>query len=333
MNPTQSLLSSHPNFAALYRDLRSRHITPTGVSQSLKTAPELNELKHHKREYLETLSLYEAILEMASASHGALDIQLRRIAGAIDRVIMSVETSQCLSNPIFTGASCTLLGLKENEVEDAVKADKEVVEKAKEYILERIEESLQKKCESIALFHFGKLEEATNSKLLVAKASQLPSLLGAKLEENTAVSSEFSAKRVQLAENITQYVNVLAESLSILWTLITEYKNKHTLTWNRVYDNYYSCMIDSTFLKLKSLKLTILMSIYDAPTRAALSILREAMAKKESELQHQLDSVDVQLAAYEGAGDEFRALLDEYFAITEELEKVADDVRRMMGVS
>jgi ferritin len=71
------------------------------------------------------------------------------------------------------------------------------------------------------------------------------------------------------------------------------------------------------------------MAVYNPSTIKVLDFIRERFLNMKSELKVELNSIHRQLKAFEGLGDEFKPIVQEYQNIAEQIQVITDDLTRM----
>ncbi|GBC05126.1 hypothetical protein RclHR1_06050004 [Rhizophagus clarus] len=349
----QALLTANPNFAELYEQLITQYLAPDGTTKSLKKEIDQEEFIKERTEYLENLTLYNALQQLSLQNDMKNKInnkEHKKTVEILDEVLSFAESKQYLNfhptdlsldknNNIFDSVeeveienvTTTLLGLTEEESIKRVKNELEYLSKSnsKEFILNFVENKLKKQCEDIAKFYYT--AEVMNPKLLAAKASQLDKILNIKLEELRISKINIAENKIRLGERIAAYLNVMKGILAKLWNLTEEFKFRHEFEKNTNFNDYFSGLVNSILLKLNVLRLQALTSIYDKKIVESLNVIKKNLIEEENEKSTILKRLDNELMAYQIAGDEFEQIVQDYLNIIKEIETTKDDIRRING--
>ncbi|CAG8681726.1 10930_t:CDS:2, partial [Scutellospora calospora] len=135
--------------------------------------------------------------------------------------------------------------------------------------------------------------------------------------------------QIQLGNQITNYMNIMKDILSILWNIIEEFKLRHELAKNTIFNDYFSMLVKNIGLKLRVLRLNALMVIYDKETVDRLVLIRDNLVREEKDYHKELNALEVQLSRYQGVCGEFEQIVQCYSDLNKEIEKVKDDIQRM----
>ncbi|KAF0413190.1 HAUS augmin-like complex subunit 4 [Gigaspora margarita] len=333
----QSLLLANPNFARLYEQLTACYLNPDGTTKKLSCNRNQDFYPADKLDYFENLVIYNAVKKLAlqkdSRINKPADINEKTLE-AVANCLTFAETKQLLNfrpnDPSIKSNNASLLGLTEEELNKAIENDSRELNKHKETVLNCIENRLTRQCADIAKFYYT--EEETKSetqKLLFAKASKLDKILTSQIEELRLAKINRVMNRNQLGDRITNYMDVMKNILSTLWNIIEEFKLRHELRKNTIFNDYFSMLIKNIGLKLRVLRLDTLMVIYDKETLKELMSIRDNLMREEKDYHQKLDALEAQLSRYQGVCGEFEQIVQCYSNLNKEIEKTKDDIQRM----
>ncbi|CAG8605877.1 21027_t:CDS:2, partial [Cetraspora pellucida] len=291
-----------------------------------------------KLEYFENLVIYNAIKQLALQKESRInkpaDINEKTLEAVVNCLAFA-ESKQLLNfrpiDPsINNNNNASLLGLTMEELNKAVENDSRELNKHKETVLSCIENRLTKQCIDIAKFYYTEEESKSETqKILFAKASKLDSILTSQLEELRLAKINRIINQIRLGNQITNYMNVMKDILSVLWNIIEEFQLRHELQKNTVFNDYFSMLVKNIGLKLSVLRLNALMVIYDKETVEGLTSIRDNLMREEKDYRRELDALEVQLSRYQGFCGEFEQIVQCYNNLNKEIEKVKDDIQRM----
>src|ERR1043166_7365480 len=100
-----------------------------------------------------------------------------------------------------------------------------------------------------------------------------------------------------------------------LWNLIDEFKLRHELEKNKIFNDYFSGIAKSILLKLKVLRLQALTNVYDKKIVESLNVIRTNLIEEENEKNNKLKQLNDQLTEYQSIGDEFEQIVKIYLDI------------------
>ncbi|CAG8815714.1 19227_t:CDS:2, partial [Racocetra persica] len=247
-----------------------------------------------KLDYFENLAIYNAIKQLAlqkdSRINKPADINEKTLEAVVNCLTFA-ETKQLLNfRPIDPSINnnndASLLGLTVEELNKTVENDSRELNKHKETVLSCIENRLTRQCIDVAKFYYT--EEESKSE--------------------------------------TQKNAVLKDILSILWNIIEEFKLRHELQKNTIFNDYFSMLVKNIGLKLRVLRLNALIVIYDKETVEGLT---DNLMREEKDYHQELDALEAQLSRYQGFCGEFEQIVQCYNNLNKEIEKVKDDIQRM----
>src|SRR4051794_16996343 len=123
----------------------------------------------------------------------------------------------------------------------------------------------------------------------------------------------------------------MKEILTNLWNLIDEFKLRHELDKNKIFNDYFSGIVKSLLLKLKVLRLQALTNVYDKKIVESLNVIRTNLIEEEKEKYIILKELDNRLMEYQSIGDGFEQIVQNYLDIVRKIEATKDDIRRING--
>ena len=123
----------------------------------------------------------------------------------------------------------------------------------------------------------------------------------------------------------------MKEILTNLWNLIDEFKLRHELEKNKIFNDYFSGIVKSILLKLKVLRLQALTNVYDKKIVESLNVIRTNLIEEEKEKNIILKELNNRLMEYQSIGDEFEQIVQNYLDIVKKIESTKDDIRRING--
>ncbi|CAG8436353.1 8587_t:CDS:2 [Funneliformis mosseae] len=343
----QAVLTTNPNLAELYEQLKTLYLAPDGTTKALAKEIDQEEFIKERTEYLENLTLYNALQPSLLQAYlkNTKCKEHEKISETLDKVLCFAESKQylnfrpidlSLNNVDFKGTEADdddaitigLLGLTEKELFKRVEKELDYLNQFKKIILNSIESKLTDQCEDIAKLYYC-LGEDTNSKLLATKAFQLDQVLTRKHEELRMSKISLIENQIRLGERITTYLKVMKEILKNLWELIEEFKYHHEKEKNKAFNDYFAGIVRSIVLKLKVLRLQAIMNVYDKETIESLSVIRKELVKEENEKNILMKNLNNQLMEYQNIGDEFEQIIQMYSDIVKEIETTQDDISRI----
>ena len=124
-------------------------------------------------------------------------------------------------------------------------------------------------------------------------------------------------------------VQVIKEILTKLWNLIEEFKSRHELEKNKIFNEYFSDLVKSIQLKLNVLRLQALTNVYDKKIVESLNVIRANLIERENEKSTKLKELNNQLMEYQNVGDDFEQIVQIYLDIIKDIETTQDDIRRI----
>lgn len=99
--------------------------------------------------------------------------------------------------------------------------------------------------------------------------TRLPSVIAQvrELQDTTRQANEVAAVQESvLVHKVAVLFDTLHQSITILWQIVLEFKMKHRLEQDTVFQEYYAQLVQCMALKLKLLKISVTSFVYDGET-------------------------------------------------------------------
>ncbi|KAJ3204030.1 hypothetical protein HDU82_006130 [Entophlyctis luteolus] len=177
---------------------------------------------------------------------------------------------------------------------------------------------------------------AASSAAAVMRAPSAPgpasgSAVRARLAAIAALNAD--AYRVQLAicELHSAQFTAIVDSLCALSETLVAFRHSHLARHHEAFAGYFCAAIKNIYRKLNCLELEMDAVLFGPETAHAREMEDERRQLNEIRLDttKQLEVLDKQLAAYQGAGPEFERVLGMYFRIGKDIHTVENDIIKM----
>ncbi|KAF9925557.1 hypothetical protein FBU30_004670 [Linnemannia zychae] len=123
--------------------------------------------------------------------------------------------------------------------------------------------------------------------------------------------------------------DTLYQTVVILWDIIVDFKIRYQIEQDQTFCEYFVQLIESLYLKLEILKLTVQERVYNTDNVARLEVIRQKIDRRHEFLSRQKEANDLLLNRYQAAGPEFNAIVATYTDILRRIDIVQDDIRRL----
>lgn len=115
----------------------------------------------------------------------------------------------------------------------------------------------------------------------------------------------------------------------MLWQLIMDFKLTFEVEKSSAFTKYFGSIIENILLKMQTMKLEFLVSMYPRETSEQLHQLRQQMKLRMKQLDDETASLDAELAQYHAGGPEFHQIVKTYTEISSEIEATYRDIARL----
>ncbi|KAJ8654932.1 hypothetical protein O0I10_009327 [Lichtheimia ornata] len=131
-------------------------------------------------------------------------------------------------------------------------------------------------------------------------------------------------KRRMLTRLVNHYIKLIIKTLKTVWLIIKSYemdeRKKETFT------AYYCALTDTLLLRIKILRLTMLLKMYDADFVNALKSLSAIFRTRIDEARIKLSFAEKRIQEYDDLGPEMETIFAAYAGILDEIDKTEDDI-------
>ncbi|XP_059170254.1 HAUS augmin-like complex subunit 4 [Physella acuta] len=317
-------LSKYPQFTSLLTRLGDK-LTPNGCSYHVQKKMDLAKrtITQSRYNWLMNHVIYHELYELLTdldvrGQEGTLSLDEKQFHQVFTKTMSYNEIPDYLHFlPSLTSKS-TLFGLSESDIKRHNPVSNHL-EEFQQVVIPMLEEKLRKKCEDLYNFYDpSKSQESTSDRLLVAKATSLPALVEQK--QQTLNQMKLDIKKDRITREFWTYYQKLLESLSIMETIIKEYKFVHQSNADEVTVEWLKARCDALCLKVRLTQLQILCDTYTTESVKALRKIGEHLDNEIKQTETELTSTTQSLQAYHAIGVEFKTLVGHYTQLQKEIE-------------
>ncbi|KAI7876189.1 hypothetical protein K492DRAFT_239920 [Lichtheimia hyalospora FSU 10163] len=131
-------------------------------------------------------------------------------------------------------------------------------------------------------------------------------------------------KRRTLTRLVNHYIKIILQTLKTVWFIIKSYEMDDRK--KQVFTAYYSALSDTLLLRIKILRLTMLLKLYDADLVNALKSLSAIFRARIDEARIKLSFAEKRIQEYDDLGPEMETIFAAYAGILDEIDKTEDDI-------
>ncbi|ESO98216.1 hypothetical protein LOTGIDRAFT_187302 [Lottia gigantea] len=325
INLLPSDVDKYPEFMKLITSL-TKQIRSSGLSLAAdKDLTQAKEILHHeKHSWLLNKLLYSEVKELIldykiKAQEISLCSDDKKFVEILQKCLNYKEIGDYLDFSPDPSVKVMLLGLTEEDIQRH-NPYKKHISALQVRLIPEVEDRLRKKCEDLVHFEDPNTSNPDNSRLTLAKSSQLPAkieILKKKLENEERLLKQ---DRVKREKQFWVYYQSLVDCLSLLEKLIVEFRLQGQTESDTITTKWLKSRCDAMSLKIRLNQLQVLCDTYSAETVKALQVIRGHLDEATEESNKDLVRITQALSAYDSVGMGFESLVDEYSQLRSELE-------------
>ncbi|CDS07001.1 hypothetical protein LRAMOSA09524 [Lichtheimia ramosa] len=131
-------------------------------------------------------------------------------------------------------------------------------------------------------------------------------------------------KRRMLTRLVNHYIKLIINTLKTVWLIIKSYEMDDQR--KQVFMVYYGALTDTLILRIKILRLTMLLKMYDADFVNALKSLSAIFRARTDEARVKLSFAEKRIQEYDDLGPEMETIFAAYAGILDDIDKTEDDI-------
>nr|XP_015222503.1 PREDICTED: HAUS augmin-like complex subunit 4 isoform X1 [Lepisosteus oculatus]XP_015222504.1 PREDICTED: HAUS augmin-like complex subunit 4 isoform X1 [Lepisosteus oculatus]XP_015222505.1 PREDICTED: HAUS augmin-like complex subunit 4 isoform X1 [Lepisosteus oculatus]XP_015222506.1 PREDICTED: HAUS augmin-like complex subunit 4 isoform X1 [Lepisosteus oculatus] len=347
---TEEDLFQNPHFCRLLSSL-SQRIDSTGLTASLKrelekVGSELSlqqqtvfvlrncfsprggqaerEMQAQKLGWLRSESLHRLLQEMLQdysgrKHHSQIPPEDGKFYGTLEQCLLVAQCARQLDpSPTTAQDQPQLLGLSSQLVLDLFPSEQDV-KRMKQRLLGLLEETLQKKCQTI-LAYYQPDWEGESAGLKMAKLSQLPDLLESERKRLESERQKAKENAIQLQSLTHSYLTELLGCIQILQSLILDHRLKAQNELDRKKTQYLEAKCEIIIHKIRMEMLQVQLDSYAPQKIAVHRKIREMLESELQSEQSEKQSAEMMLSSFEILGQDFETLVKEYSRLRQEID-------------
>nr|XP_006640786.1 PREDICTED: HAUS augmin-like complex subunit 4 isoform X2 [Lepisosteus oculatus] len=322
---TEEDLFQNPHFCRLLSSL-SQRIDSTGLTASLKRELEKaeREMQAQKLGWLRSESLHRLLQEMLQdysgrKHHSQIPPEDGKFYGTLEQCLLVAQCARQLDpSPTTAQDQPQLLGLSSQLVLDLFPSEQDV-KRMKQRLLGLLEETLQKKCQTI-LAYYQPDWEGESAGLKMAKLSQLPDLLESERKRLESERQKAKENAIQLQSLTHSYLTELLGCIQILQSLILDHRLKAQNELDRKKTQYLEAKCEIIIHKIRMEMLQVQLDSYAPQKIAVHRKIREMLESELQSEQSEKQSAEMMLSSFEILGQDFETLVKEYSRLRQEID-------------
>jgi len=323
---TASDVETYSQFSHLLSAL-SQQLHDDGLSKSTKLDMDQAEdsLRQAKSNWLTQQVLYSSLqdwlMEQASGvnkhNHGQHTDKNLQYHSAVQECLALAEIGDYLQCSQLE-PNTTLLGLNFDDIKKLNPHGKHIASLQQQFIPE-IEAKLRNKCENLVSIHQPNVQ-SQDSRFAFAAASQMPGVLEEELEQLERERKQLAHDKYSREKQFWHYYKTLLESLEVLERLITRHRLSAQKEKDKITGEYLMARCDALCLKVRQHELSILCDTYQQQNVQALTAIENSVNKTLGNSESEYSQVKQSLQTYEGVGQGFDEIVQEFTRLREEID-------------
>ncbi|XP_032791809.2 HAUS augmin-like complex subunit 4 [Daphnia magna] len=312
---TPSQAERYPHFAQFLKNLFEHKICPNNFA----TKSQNDERREISREYQRTKKSYDAVKLIYDSVWDIIAnprVENDKFFKMLEKTFISSELHQSMriikEEKLKDDDNLHVFGIqfKQEPIDDDITL----------WAQEQLKNELIEKG-VLLLGELGQDIQGNNSDLILAKISQLSSLVSSRMETLDNCKKIMEENDVLLKEQYTKYTTILLESLHIMENLLQEHMVDGENRRNIAKSESLEVQCDALYLKIKSLHLEILYETYTEQTVPALKKISKEVETKSEQIENEIRASQLRLNRYKSVGEEFNCLVKEYSKLREAIKQ------------
>ncbi|RUS71779.1 hypothetical protein EGW08_020462 [Elysia chlorotica] len=320
------LTKTYPGFGNLLSRIKDK-LSDDGASPKIHNAFDeaQRNLAKARSEYLKNKIIYSELQELSAdlavrGQENTLNSEEHKLKDALSKSLAYASLFDYLHfNPSATSES-TLFGLTEDDLVKHNPMNKRLPV-LMQVVIPRVEERLLQKCEDLyAYFDTSNSLAPLSEEQVTPKALSLPEHVK---ERKSILSKEktlLQQTRQQRDKQFWNYFKKLLECLSIMETLIKDFKCGSQAETDTITVEHLRAWCKVTCLKIRLAKMQVLCDTYTVESVKALKAVSNHLDSATNQAKRELSATSQSLHAFRRLGPDFTALAEQVTQLQQELK-------------
>ncbi|CAL1540088.1 unnamed protein product [Lymnaea stagnalis] len=323
---TDEEVSKYPKFSSLLLQLIEK-LALNGASQYMEKKLDLAKRNLHQARYswLMNHNSYHELNELLTdlevrGQEGTLSADEKKFQVIFRKTLAYNEIGDYLHFPSSLNSKSTLFGLTASDIE-RLNPVKSFLPEFQQIVLPMLEERLRKKVADLYAFYDPiRSQESGSDHLLSAKAASLPDLIEQRKQTLVQEARGLKADRAMRDRQFWSYYQKLLESLSVLDTMINDFKLGHQAEIDDAKVEFLTARCEGLCLKVRLTHQRVLCDTYTADAVKALKKIGDHLHAAIKQMEAELTATSHSLQTYHAVGPEFRKVVQEYTRLKKDIE-------------